>query len=253
MLRNIRSRLPMLAILLLPIAALAACDSPTDGDIADIIGVWEAQQGDLTVFLDISESEVGVYAGTDGECFEHNQYDMVHTGGDTYTLSVPGMAYSEELVIRRTGDQLAIGDPVNSGSVAYYNQSTEDVSQLEICAGGGADPDIVCTDLPEIEVGASVTGSLTSTDSTSVYGSYYDLYRLELTSARQVRIDLGSDELDSFLVVYEADGTLVDQNDDADEDTLDASLTLDLDAGCYRIEATSFHSGETGSYTLSVN
>jgi len=32
----------------------------------------------------------------------------------------------------------------------------------------------------------------------------------------------------------------------------DAAFTLDLEAGCYRIEATSFEGGETGAYTLSV-
>lgn len=253
MLRYIRSRVLPLATLMLPLAVLTACDSPTDDDAADIRGLWEAQDAGFTVYLDISSNELELYFGSHGICFEHTRYDIVHISGDTYALSLPGTVDGEEIIIRRSDNRLEIRDPGQSGSVVYYNQSTEDVSQLDICAGGGADPDIVCTDLPPVEVGASVTGSLSSTDPTTVYGTHYDLYRLDLTTARQVRVDLESVDFDSYLVIYDADGAYLADNDDAHDETVDASLTLDLAAGCYRIEATSFIGGETGSYTLSVN
>lgn len=253
MLRHIRRRATLLALLVLPLTAFTGCDSPTDTESEDVRGVWVGQDGDATIYLEISSTEVGVYLGSHSTCFEHIQYEIVNTSGDTYTLSLPGTTFTEELVIRRSGDRLEVSDPNNPNSATFYNRSSEDVSQLEVCAGGGADPDIVCTDLPRIDVGESVNGSLTTADPRSIYGSYFDLYSLQLTTGQEVTVDLQSTEIDSYLVVYDEDGGKIAENDDANDETFDASLTLDLAPGCYRIEATSFEAEETGSYTLSVN
>lgn len=254
MLRSIRRRATPLALLVLPLAALAGCgDPPTGSDSEDIRGVWVGQDGAASVYLDISSDEVAVYLGSHSSCFEHSQYDIVARSGDTYTLSLAGTTFTAELIMRRSGDRLEVRDPDDPNSVAYYNSSSENVAELELCAGGGSDPNIVCTELPRIDVGETVTGSLSTTDPTSVYGSHYDLYSLQLTAGQQVTIDMASTEIDSYLAVYDADGGQIAENDDVDDQTFDASLTLDLEPGCYRIEATSFDAEETGQYTLSVN
>lgn len=254
MLRPKRHRATLLALLVLPFAALSACgDSPTDTESQNVRGVWVGQSDGATVYLDISNDAVAIYLGSHSTCFEHVEYEIVSTSGDHYTLSLPGTTFTAELIIRRSGDRLEVRDPDDSSSVAYYNSSSENLSELEVCEGGGADPDIVCTELPQINVNESVTGALSTTDPTSVYGAHYDLYGLQLTAGQQVTIDLESTEIDSYLAVYDEGGGQIDENDDANDDTLNASLTLDLGAGCYRIEATSFDPGETGSYTLSVN
>lgn len=254
MLRPTRYRAALLAILVLPLVALAGCgDSPTDTGDDDVRGVWVGQDGGATVYIEISNDEVGVYLGSHSTCFEHIQYEIESRSGDTYTISLPGTSFTEELIIRRSGDQLEIRDPSNPNSSALYNSSSENTAELELCLGGGADPDIVCSELPRIAVGESVTGELTSTDPTSIYGAHYDLYRLQLSSSQQVTIDLRSDDIDSYLVLYDEDGGKIAENDDEHDDTVDASLTLNLSAGCYRVEATSYDVQETGSYTLSVD
>lgn len=254
MLRPIRRRATLLALLVLPLVALNACDdSPTDTGSDDVRGVWVGQDGNATVYLDISSSEVGTYIGSHSSCFVHVEYEIVDTSGDSYTLSLPGSTFTAELIIRRSGDRLEVRDPDDQNTVAFYNSANDDVSELELCMGGGADPDIVCTELPPIDVGESVTGSLSTTDATTDFGTYFDLYSLQLTTSQQVTIDLESTDFDSYLGVYDAEGGVIAENDDAVEGSIDASLTLELEPGCYRIEATSYNFEETGTYTLSVD
>lgn len=253
MLRPTRYRAMILALLVLPLAALTGCgDPPTDTDSQDVFGVWVGQADGATVYLDISNDAMAIYHGSHSTCFLHVEYEIENTSGDNYTLSLTGTTFTVDLIIRRSGDRLEVRDPDDPNSIAYYNHSSEDVSALDVCAGGGADPDIVCTDLPPIAVGESEAGSLSTTDPSSIFGSYFDLYGLQLTTGQQVTIDLQSTEIDSYLVVYDEDGGHIAENDDANE-TTDASLTLDLEPGCYRIEVTSFGPEETGAYTLTVN
>lgn len=254
MLRPTRYRAMILALLVLPLAALTGCDdSLTDSDPENVQGVWVGQSDGTTVYLEISSNEFAIYAGTGETCFQQIELEIVNIGGDRFMLSVPGTEFSDEIILRRSGDRLEVRDPTDPNAVAYYDSSNENVSELEVCPRGGVAPDFVCTDLPRIDVGETVTGSLSDTDPTSFYGSYYDLYALQLTASQQVTIDLRSDDVDSFLVVYDEDGGQIDFNDDADGDTYDASVTVALEPGCYAIEATSLFPEETGSYTLSVN
>lgn len=254
MLRVIRPRILLIALLALPLAGVTACDdSPTDSDSEDVRGVWVSQAAGETVYIEITNSAVAIFHGRHDTCFEHIEYEIVSASGGVYTLGLPGTSLTADLLLLRAGDQLEVRDPSDPGSVAFYDRSSVNTSQLEVCVGGGADPAIVCTDLPQIAVGEELNGALGATDPTSVYGTYFDLYGLQLASARRVTIEMGSADVDSYLVVYSEGGAEIALNDDANNDTSDASLTLDLAAGCYRIEATSFDPEETGPYTLSVN
>lgn len=248
-----RSRITFLA-LVLPLIGLAACgDSVTGEDDDDIRGVWSVQAGQFVTYLEITDSSISVYLGSPTTCFERVSFDIVSTDGDTYTLGQDGVSGTQALIIRRAGAQLEVRDPDEPNVVAaVYNPASQDLSVLDLCTGGGADPAIVCEDLPQVGPDEPTVGSLSTDDPTSVYGSHFDLYGLQLESSGEVRIDLTSTDFDSYLLVYLGDGTLIADNDDLDNATRDASVTLDLDPGCYRIEATSFSASETGGYTLSV-
>lgn len=253
MIHRCRSRIAFLA-LVLPLSGLAACgDSVTGEHDDDIRGVWSIQAGQFVTYLEITDSSLSVYLGSPVTCFERVTFDIVSTDGDTYTVGQDGVSGTQALIIRRSGAQLEVRDADEPNAApAIYSPASQDMTVLELCTGGGPDPAIVCEDLSQVARHESTLGSLSTDDPISLYGSHFDLYGLQLESAGEVRIDLTSTDFDSYLLVYLGDGTLIADNDDLDAGTRDASLTLDLDPGCYRIEATSFAAGETGGYTLSV-
>lgn len=237
-------------LLILPLLALVGCDSIT-GDDDDITGTWTATSDGSTEYLVITDTDVTVYTSDTGDtCFEQFNLDIISSTGDTYTLREAGSSFTADVVIRRSGDNLEVE---SEGESMIYSPTNANVSELDICAGGGdGDTSTACTQLEQITVGGTATGTLSTTDATAPSGAFYDLYGLQLSSQQEVQIDLSSNEIDTYLYLYESNGTLVASNDDAGE-TYDSSLTVTLSSGCYRIEASSYDAGETGSYTLSVN
>jgi len=239
--------------LLLPLAGgLAGCDSLTGSSNSDSIeGTWVVTDGDYTLFVEITSSTITVYDGQLTGCFEREMYTINEHDGDQYTLEEQSSGFTLTFTIRRQGDNLVVGF---GSETETYAPSDQNLDQLEICAvetGGGSDPSIVCADLPTISVGQTVVGDLSAGD--DMYnGRYYDLYGLTLTSQTQVNIAAASDAIDTYLFLYQGDGTFIMENDDGGTGT-NSNLIPTLDAGCYRIEVTSFFSSETGSYTLSVN
>jgi hypothetical protein len=240
-------------LLILPLLALVGCDSITGNDDDDITGTWTAQRGASTEFLVVTDSDLTVYTrGTGDTCFRMFRFDILSSSGDTYTLREVGSTFTADLVIRRSGDDLQVVFEGGAETVTYRSTST-DASDLDVCTGGGeGDTSVACTELDQVEVGSFVTGTLSTSDKVAPSGAYYDMYGLQLAAQQEVQIDLSSNEFDTYLYLYESDGTLVDSNDDFG-DELDSSLTVTLTAGCYRIEASSYGAGETGAYSLSVN
>jgi hypothetical protein len=127
------------------------------------------------------------------------------------------------------------------------------------CGGdnGGFEPEPTtsfqgCATVQTIAVGATVTGSLATSDC-QLQGSFVDYHELRLDNARTVTITLNSDDLDAFLAVFDrATGNLVAQDDDGGGN-LNARITQSFAAGTYVIAATSFDPNETGQYSLVVN
>lgn len=236
----------------LPVVGLAGCDAITGSSDSDSTqGTWVLVEGNQTTFVEVTVSTIIVYDGRLDSCFERAVYDIIHQDGDTYTLSGPVATEVAIFTITRQGDDLVIDD---QGQRRTFAASDQDLAQLDLCgvdAGGGADPSIDCSTLPTISLGQTVVGELSVGDDMNS-GRYYDLYGLTLTSQIQVTIAAASNAVDTYLYLYESDGTFVTKNDDGGTGP-NSSMMPTLDAGCYRIELTSYFSGETGSYTLSVN
>lgn len=244
-----------MAFLLLPLAFLTGCDLITGSELT-VEGTWVGSEAGQTVYLEITNSTVTVYEEDSGDqCYAILELEITNQEGDEYTLSFPGESFSFTLIFRIEDDRLAVLDAEDPEAQAtYYDSSDEDVSQFEECAvaaGGGDDPSITCSALPSIDVGQSITGELTTSDD-SYESRYFDLYGLNLGSSQQVQIDLMSEDIDTYLYVYEDDGTYVAENDDGGEG-FNSSLTITIGPGCFRLEATSWGTGETGFYTISVN
>lgn len=121
-----------------------------------------------------------------------------------------------------------------------------------------------------IDLGA-VSDTVTRTGAIDV-GTDVDMYRFTLTSAGRVQIDIDrpSGSLDSFLRVFDANGTEVARNDDGptpgEAASFESYLDLNLSAGTYFIGISGFGNsnynavsgagdltGSTGQYTLEVS
>ncbi len=107
-----------------------------------------------------------------------------------------------------------------------------------------------------INVGQSRNGTLNAQSgrSSGCSGCFSDLYRFTLTSSQTVQIGLSSAAFDAFLRVLDAGGQAVKVDDDSGggANGTDSLLTHTFPAGTYRIEATTYSSGQSGAYALTL-
>jgi S1-C subfamily serine protease len=83
--------------------------------------------------------------------------------------------------------------------------------------------------------------------------SFVDGYTIDLESGQVVTIDLFSDEFDAYLQLIDPHGDVLARNDDADETTTDARITLSVErSGRYAVLANALLARETGAYLLRV-
>jgi murein DD-endopeptidase MepM/ murein hydrolase activator NlpD len=102
--------------------------------------------------------------------------------------------------------------------------------------------------------GLSLSGDLSSTDCYSSVrtSSYYDRFPFIATAGVAYTINMTSSSFDTYLVLKSSSGSVIATNDDADGSNSRIVFTP-ATSGTYIIEATSFTSGATGSYTVSLS
>lgn len=99
----------------------------------------------------------------------------------------------------------------------------------------------------------TVTARLSSRDQQLSLGEYYHVYSFNGRRGDRIRIRMESPDVDSYLVLEGPEGDWGNQNDDADDTSLDSELALTLSqTGTYLIYATTYGGEETGSYTLTT-
>ncbi|WP_121116653.1 pre-peptidase C-terminal domain-containing protein [Croceibacterium ferulae] len=95
-----------------------------------------------------------------------------------------------------------------------------------------------------------VTGTLANGDATLDSGEFYDSYDIDGRAGDILTVRVGSSDFDAYVFVRGPQDSAF-SNDDAEGGGSDAGLTVTLPAdGTYTIFATSYASGETGSYRL---
>jgi hypothetical protein len=102
-----------------------------------------------------------------------------------------------------------------------------------------------------IEIGGSFEGALTEDDATGVAGSTADSYRFSGREGQRIRVEMSSEEFDTYLELFDTDQVSLAQDDDGAEGT-NSRLTFTLPrTGTYLIEARAFTEA-TGAYSLAV-
>lgn len=107
-------------------------------------------------------------------------------------------------------------------------------------------------EITELAIGESLAGSLQDSDAQLENGEYRDLYSFMGTSGQVMRIELNSDQFDTYLAIVTPSGEDI-QNDDFNGSSEVSVIEIPLqESGRYRILATSYTSGERGAYQLSL-
>ena len=98
----------------------------------------------------------------------------------------------------------------------------------------------------------STPGTLYITSCQYIDDTFADIYRVQVAAPGNLNIEMDSDDIDAYLILLDATGNVVDQNDDSAGGT-NALLTTLVDAGTYYVVAKPyFASGYImGSYVLS--
>ena len=112
--------------------------------------------------------------------------------------------------------------------------------------------EIVCDDPEPIDFGDTVNGTLDDGDCLRSGGAFQESWELVLANDTTARIDLVSSAFDAFLVLKDADGTILASDDDGG-DGINSRIELALTAGTYEIVASSFGADQTDDYELTVD
>jgi hypothetical protein len=129
------------------------------------------------------------------------------------------------------------------GNSPYSNEACATTSRSTACQS-------------TIAVPSTTNGALTTSCSSYYYAGYYaKFYTFTLTSARTVTIDMTTSMFAPWLGLR--NGTAMSGSPFASayawgSGVLTASMTRSLAAGTYTIEASTYYSGQTGSFTLSL-
>lgn len=103
-----------------------------------------------------------------------------------------------------------------------------------------------------ITFGVPVTGRLEGGDQTLTSGEYYDAFTFQGQQGQFVSIRLNSTEFDPYVILRLPDKTQQDNDDFGG--SVNAGIDVTLPAtGTYRVLATTYQPGETGTYSLSVS
>lgn len=202
-----------------------------------------------------SGSSVGCSA-----CFA-NIYQFTLTSSQTVDIRLSSTVYDTYLRVLDSGGVAVAEDDdggggTNSNIRRIFAAGTYRIEATSYGAGEtGAfslTVQIVTVTVTPIAVGSSVNGNLTVNASRSAgcSGCYADIYQFT-AGVQQLVISMNSTAFDAYLRVIDSSGNAVATDDDSGGDT-NPRINRTFAAGTYRIEATSYSSGKSGAYTLSV-
>ena len=99
--------------------------------------------------------------------------------------------------------------------------------------------------------GQTVAGEISTNDAQRQSGKYEDVFIVQGRRGARIDLRLSSEQFDPYLVVTGPDGFTLSNDDEAGSQSLDSRLVLEFPSdGAYRVAATSFRPGETGTYRL---
>jgi len=162
-------------------------------------------------------------------------------------------------VLRTDDNSYGYGDPliVQYLAAGTYRLAVQSASgaagglyEIDVRSTLGPRP-VFCGTKQTVAIGGSVSGTIGFTGC-PYDGAFADLYRIDVPNSATVDLKLTSNDFDAYLVLLDAKGNAVAQDDDSGGGT-NARITMQLAPGSYWVVArpsTDFTAA--GSYTLTV-
>ncbi len=191
------------------------------------------------------------------------EIDLFSTAFDTFLTLREGTDAEGRLVVSDDdggeGTNSRIATELSAGTYTIeatsYATGVTGAFTLTVAAAGGGGGGCALDDLGALSGTATRVGNLgDDCESPNYPGKLARYYSFTLGQAGPVEIDLVSSVFDAFLAVREgtdAAGRLVATDDDGGQGT-NSRIGTELSAGTYTIEATSYATGVTGAFTLTV-
>ena len=224
---------------------------------------------DARVTISPSEVNIGDTVTVTMSNYAPGLISEIKIGGVALDLTDPALAISD-LVVPSSGQHsfsfvipATVGDtpmPLGRVLVEVIGPATpgfDNHASAYITISMAETTDPCVTPLGTLTGAVTEAGSWTGDcDSTNRSGSHARFYSFTLEQETEVTIDLTSSQ-DTYLFLLQGagkDGTVVDENDDAESGNPDSGshITATLDAVTYTIEATTYSAGATGDFTLTI-
>jgi fibronectin type 3 domain-containing protein len=232
----------------------AACSSGTTP-----IGVGSSATGTLATTDCSSTVRTGRY---------YDNFTFAATAGTRYTITLNAAAFDAYLyLLGSTGQTLAFDDDGNGGTNAKIVFSPTTSGTLTIHASSYSQGEVggytvavaqssgACSSsTTAIGVGSSANGALAATDCISVVrmGSYYDNFTFAAKAGIKYTITLTSSAYDTYLYLRNSTGQTLAYDDDGNGGTNAKLIYTPTASGTLTIHATSYDTGATGNYTVSL-
>jgi hypothetical protein len=181
------------------------------------------------------------------------RFTMTSTTVDTwmelYDPSANILAFNDDADETSTNSAIRVFAPSGNYFLASTSFDPNELGNYSLtsAAMGGNDN----CDTYWVVPGVSITGNVATTDCN--FGGYLtDEYLVILRPGQTLTVTMRSTAVDSWVELYDSDGTLVDTDDDSGGGN-DAILVYTATAlDVYAIDASTFDPGQTGAYTVQI-
>jgi len=166
------------------------------------------------------------------------------TWGEIATTTANVTSYASTGLSASTAYSYRVKSYNATGNSGYSNEANATTS------GSG------CTSsTTAISSGSTLSGTLATTDckSTVRSGKYYDNFTFAATAGTAYTITLNSTAFDAYLYLLNSAGAVLASNDDGNGGTNSKIVYTPTAAGTLTIHATTYSSGATGAYTVSLS
>jgi hypothetical protein len=220
----------------------------------------------------VGQTVQGALTARDPETDEGQAYDAFSfraRAGDRFAIDLISDAFDPVVRVGRMQNgaftELAMNDDtLETGLNSRLIFTAEDggeyvIRATPLVAGGEGAYTLALAPGPElpaaqsIEIGGSVEGALSEDDSKGESGTAADAYRFSGREGQRIRIDMSSDDFDTYLELFDAGHVSLAEDDDGGPEGTNSRLTFTLPStGDYFIEARAFTEA-TGGYSLSIS
>lgn len=198
-----------------------------------------------------------------------DRYELTVGARTTLTMAMSTPVFDAFLVVMDDSENLVAWDDDGGGGLNAALEVQLEPGRYFILAQGypgetGAyqlavaaanDP---CAATRTLALGQSVTNTMAVTDCQFSDGGgptrFLQRYRLTLPTATSVQIDMTSSAIDAYVVVQNANtGAVVAENDDVSPQSTNSRVIVNLLAGEYIVNATTYGANETGPFQLTAS